>query len=283
MESINFRYNWGKFYWDAWLNDINLQSCDLAAQGLWINLIAIMHKSDRTGYLVINGRPMTVFDIAKRVGIRKDRAERLLQKLIQNDVCSVTDDGILYCRRIVRDEKRRSRNMRDTGVNINLKKGDNQFENEKNSYDYRLRSQGEQDAIKYPFLHENIKHGIQNIGITQDMVLDTGSFKRDDKKNYIIEGTRLPLDWSPDAKSYQYAFDLGLCPEQIAEDFCDYWHAKVGKGAVKMDWSATWRRWCRVASQEKLHSQFDIKKKVKFFMDISNGLAGSSIEPLEGR
>lgn len=31
----------------------------------------------------------------------------------------------------------------------------------------------------------------------------------------------------------------------MAEDFRDYWVAKPGKDGAKLDWLATWRRWCR--------------------------------------
>jgi hypothetical protein len=33
----------------------------------------------------------------------------------------------------------------------------------------------------------------------------------------------------------------------LAERFADYWHAKAGKDAAKLDWPATWRNWCRKA------------------------------------
>lgn len=251
MENLDFKYNWGKFYWDAWLNDINLQSCDLAAQGLWINLIAMMHKSDQIGYLVINSRPMTMFDIAKRVGIRKDRTERLLKKLIDNDVCSVTEEGVLYCRRIVREEKRRSKNIKKSNSIKNLKKGDNLFESKELLSDYRLKSQGEQDVIKDSSLYKKIQAGIQNIDIPYHMGNVYDNIKEDNEKKFNIVGFRLPQGWLPDEKCRQYAIRLHLCPDKIAEDFCDYWHAKVGKEATKMDWEAAWRRWCRVASQWK--------------------------------
>jgi len=32
-----------------------------------------------------------------------------------------------------------------------------------------------------------------------------------------------------------------------AEKFRDFWHAKAGKEASKLDWLATWRNWCRNA------------------------------------
>jgi hypothetical protein len=43
---------------------------------------------------------------------------------------------------------------------------------------------------------------------------------------------------------------LGWTREQVvdqAERFADHWHAKSGKDAVKLDWLATWRNWCKRA------------------------------------
>jgi hypothetical protein len=35
-----------------------------------------------------------------------------------------------------------------------------------------------------------------------------------------------------------------------ADKFRDFWHAKAGSGATKLDWSATWRTWCRTAFEK---------------------------------
>ncbi len=32
-----------------------------------------------------------------------------------------------------------------------------------------------------------------------------------------------------------------------ADKFVDYWSARAGAGATKVDWLATWRNWCRSA------------------------------------
>ena len=58
-------------------------------------------------------------------------------------------------------------------------------------------------------------------------------------------GSRLPEDWQPNESDCSYASDLGLDASKIAENFRDYWLAKAGSGAVKLDWSRTWRTWCR--------------------------------------
>jgi hypothetical protein len=58
-------------------------------------------------------------------------------------------------------------------------------------------------------------------------------------------GCRLPPDWVPSEADAEFATGLGLRPGAIAAQFRDYWHAKTGKDATKLDWSATWRGWCR--------------------------------------
>jgi hypothetical protein len=37
-------------------------------------------------------------------------------------------------------------------------------------------------------------------------------------------------------------------PRAEHENFCDYWRAKAGSDARKLDWPATWRRWMRTAA-----------------------------------
>ena len=71
------------------------------------------------------------------------------------------------------------------------------------------------------------------------------------KKVSLSRGTRLPADWQPDLDDCAYAVERGLDPPTLTTDFCDYWHARAGPGAVKVDWKATWRRWCRTASERK--------------------------------
>lgn len=58
---------------------------------------------------------------------------------------------------------------------------------------------------------------------------------------------RLPGEWQPTPELKTFATDLGLDPQRIAADFRDYWHAIPGGRGVKLDWPATWRRWCRKA------------------------------------
>lgn len=65
-------------------------------------------------------------------------------------------------------------------------------------------------------------------------------------------GTRLPADWQlPRAYGeWTLAEFPRLSAIQVRDEghrFHDYWIAKSGKDAAKLDWFATWRNWCRNA------------------------------------
>ncbi|WP_330168112.1 YdaU family protein [Bartonella grahamii] len=61
----------------------------------------------------------------------------------------------------------------------------------------------------------------------------------------IAKGHRLPEAWQADINA---AVSEGLSESQAhwqAKKFRDYWQAKSGKEALKVDWQATWRNWFR--------------------------------------
>ncbi|PND55525.1 hypothetical protein CRM90_22505 [Mycobacterium sp. ENV421] len=63
--------------------------------------------------------------------------------------------------------------------------------------------------------------------------------------------SRLPDDWMPDQSTI--ATMRSECPNVDLEGehrkFTDYWIAKAGSGATKLDWDATWRNWIRKAAE----------------------------------
>lgn len=66
-------------------------------------------------------------------------------------------------------------------------------------------------------------------------------------------GTRLSPDWQPSADELAWAKserpDLIVSAE--VENFRDYWLAKSGKDATKLDWTRTWKSWIRNAYAKK--------------------------------
>lgn len=63
-------------------------------------------------------------------------------------------------------------------------------------------------------------------------------------------GTRLPADWRlpkawGDWAIAEYPLWTAARVHTEAANFADHWHGKSGKDATKVDWLATWRKWCR--------------------------------------
>lgn len=61
------------------------------------------------------------------------------------------------------------------------------------------------------------------------------------------KGSRLPEGWEPDDDLLGWAREHapGVDVMVETEKFCDYWRAKAGRDAAKLDWRATWRNWIR--------------------------------------
>ena len=61
--------------------------------------------------------------------------------------------------------------------------------------------------------------------------------------------TRLPADWAPTPDQIAWARSerKDINPATEASKFRDYWIAKAGRDASKLDWDATWRNWVRNA------------------------------------
>jgi len=78
--------------------------------------------------------------------------------------------------------------------------------------------------------------------------------KETESKREAKRGSRLPDDWFPSMEDHSFAERLGVVGE--VETFRDYWHSQPSPKGVKLDWSATWRNWCRRASQNKPKSQY---------------------------
>lgn len=96
-----------KFFPADWLSDEKLRACSLEARGLWIDLVCMMHKNDRRGYLQLNGSPVTPEQIARMTGCSAEQATRCIAELVSSGVASVLEDGTHYSRRMLREEQKR--------------------------------------------------------------------------------------------------------------------------------------------------------------------------------
>ena len=116
--------SWVKWRFDKWRSDPGLRMCSLAARGLWIDILAVMHECQPYGHLVINGRAPTPRQIAALVGYTTEReVKNCLEELENANVFARTEGGAIFCRRLVRDnlERQRSKEFGARGGNPHLK------------------------------------------------------------------------------------------------------------------------------------------------------------------
>lgn len=198
---------WMKFYPRDWRADEKLRDCSLAARGLWIEMLAIMHASERYGRLLVAGKAPTAASLARQVGAAADEVEVLLDELREADVFSTDASGIIYSRRMKSDEKR-AENARKVG-----KRGGNP----------RLLKQSENSA--------------------QDKVGDNGTLKAGDKPRVQSPDS---VDKStggegPPIDPVKAMFDAGVAlltgagvPDKQARSLIGKWRGQVGDDEVRL-------------------------------------------------
>lgn len=98
-----------QFYPADWMKALDVRACSIGARGLWIDMIALMHQADPYGHLVVNGNAIDNRTLARMVGESPRDIDKLINELEAAGVFSRTEDGAIYCRRMVRDEDVRSR------------------------------------------------------------------------------------------------------------------------------------------------------------------------------
>lgn len=254
---------WVKWYFDKWRGDNGLRACGLAARGLWADMLAIMHGAEPYGHLALKGGGITPRQLASMVGMTNEEdVQILLGELQQNGVYSLTEGGLIYCRRLVRDhevrEKSRS-NGRLGGNPVLAKIGLTPSPDLgltpplKTEKEKEKEKEREEERKKEPSLRSGKK--------------DTGA-----------KGTRLPPDWRPGDVGWKFAVDLGLNPRAVFAVFRDHWLSQPGLKGIKTDWLATWRNWCREdvkrsgAVPPKVPDLLTPQSRPSFVSTVSNGL-----------
>jgi hypothetical protein len=98
-----------QYYWGNWLADTALQSCSLAARGLWHEMNCHMHQSEPYGHLYVNGKPVSAEKLANLCRISANTCRKLLSELEDAGVFSRDENSAIFSRRMVRDEAAREK------------------------------------------------------------------------------------------------------------------------------------------------------------------------------
>jgi hypothetical protein len=95
-----------QFYPGDWKKDPGVQALNLHERGLWFEMLLLMHDSEERGKLVLNGRAMPHSAIAQALGLDNQIFEKGLTLLLEFGVASIDrETGVIFCRRMVKDEK----------------------------------------------------------------------------------------------------------------------------------------------------------------------------------
>jgi hypothetical protein len=116
-----------QFYPGDWMRDTALRSCSISARGLWIDMICLMHEGTPYGHLKVNSKVIDGVTLARMTGGEVGEVNILLNELKESGVLSVTEDGVIYSKRMVKDEDLRDLRAQggskggnpDLGVNYN--------------------------------------------------------------------------------------------------------------------------------------------------------------------
>lgn len=215
---------WMKFYPRDWRGDQSLRAVSIAARGLWMECLCIMHEAKPYGHLLLNGEPVEVDALARMTGASVDEVSALMAELRKAGVFSVTGKGIIFSRRMTKDHARAAK-----GRKAVQKRWAQDTENKRENSGPN-RSPNSNPTTQKPEAREKEE-------------AKASSKKPEDRK-----GSRLPLDWQPSPELRQFARKQVLSESQItleAEKFRDYWKSVAGAKGCKLDWDATWRNWVR--------------------------------------
>lgn len=126
-----------QFYPKDWQSDPSLAACSLSSRGMWMELVCIMHDSDRYGYLpsqlvdindiqgslsfesegkqalnthdrllhMLDASPDFCYRLSRMVRSTPDEVRNCLIELAQMKVFDFSDSGIMHSKRMVRDEE----------------------------------------------------------------------------------------------------------------------------------------------------------------------------------
>lgn len=208
---------WMKFYPSDWRSDPKLRLVSMAARGLWMEMLCLMHEADNYGDLCVAGVALDETKLARMVGESVEAVTEWLSELREADVFSTRKNGVIYSRRMEKDENKR-RKARENG-----KKGGNPSLSKQTAIDQSVK--GEVKTQKPEARSQKIP-----------------SVSKDARKraSRLPENWTLPVDWLGDG------FALGL-PESFIRDEGERmanWSRGSPNGA-KLDWRATWKNWIK--------------------------------------
>ena len=107
---------WMKWYPADWRGDPKVRACSPLARYVWLEMLGLMHEAEPYGHLVDAGRAMDYRTLSRLIGVDPGDVKGAVKELEARGVFSRTDAGVIFSRRMVRDEQRR-KTLQNNGRN----------------------------------------------------------------------------------------------------------------------------------------------------------------------
>lgn len=227
---------WMKFYPTDWRSDPALRMCTLAARGLWLDMLCIMHEAHPYGQLLINGHSPTDTQLGVLIGASPDQITALLGELASAGVFSRTSAGVIYSRKMSRMRKKAltARNNGRKGGNPSLGK-----EREKPPLDNPPLNPGVNPEVKTQKLEARKKKRNTNV--------------------FPKKARQFPVDWMPSESAIEYCISKQFDQTQIGQMVEDCTNHHRSKGSTFKDLDAAFRTWA--SNQIKFHGHPDAQRR----------------------
>lgn len=211
---------WMKWYPADWRSDPKLRMCGLAARGLWADMLALMHEATPYGHLLVNAVAPSSKQLALLVGATERDCRGLVGELRDAGVFSETNEGVIYSRRMVRDEIKATQDR----------------ENGKGGGNPRL-TERDNAGVNPPDKAQKLEARDQKLE-SQSAQARADAFDRF-WKVYPHRGTASDPR-KPAAEKFDRALKAGVDPEAIIRGAEGYAKAQIGKDPQYNKQAATW-------------------------------------------
>ncbi len=290
---MNREKPWAKFYFSDWRSDPALRMCGIAARGLWIEMLALMHEAEPYGFLLVRDQQPTIAQLSVLVGAGAEDVAAMLSELETAGVFSRNRAGVIYSRRMVRDEKsaKTSRKNGKMGGNPSLgkQKGISDWDNpplKAKSLESRDKREEKEDpslsdgsktttvgpdfadpaAPPKPPPPEPATAGPDAVPAPGAPVVNLFGDPPPDRppSDLTKKATRLPPDWWLTRPQGEWAMARQFTDQQVrdmAQAFRAYYLAAPGQKGLRLSWEQAWRSWVLKEAKQRAENAARFRPK----------------------
>lgn len=157
-----------QFYPGDWLQDAALKTVSLSAQGLWINMLCLMHQGNPYGYLKVNHMVIQPVNLVDMVGRKQEEVFACLEELKRAGVFDISDDGCMFSRRMIKDEEIRFLRAKNGSLGGNPKLKNKKVNQKDNHPLIQTVEDGDGDNVLFPKRESKGRATVEEIKIFCD-------------------------------------------------------------------------------------------------------------------